>query len=206
MNSMNDSYTTIKERSEGSFYDRKSRFIGIAFPAYSEAEIKEMLSKVRKDYYDAVHHCYAWSIFDGKNTFRYSDDGEPNGSAGIHIYNQIQNKEISNIFVVVVRYYGGIKLGVPGLINAYRTAAAEALNNSEKINAFVEVPVKVQFPYAVSADMMRIEKKYTLSRIGEEYTAEQSIIQWKVRLSQVEELKDAFLNFEGVQFINTEEK
>ena len=128
-----DTYKTIENKSEGVFKDRGSKFIALAYPIGSENEAKKILADVRKEYHDACHHCYAYRIGADKQQFRSSDDGEPSGTAGKPIFNQIQSKDLTNIFIVVVRYFGGTLLGVPGLINAYKSATLDALNNAVSV-------------------------------------------------------------------------
>ena len=199
-----DIYKTIKQRSTGSFYDRKSRFIGIADNVNSETEIKEIISAIKKEYHDAVHHCYAWELFDGTSKHRFSDDGEPSGSAGIQIYNQLFYKNLSNILIVVVRYYGGIKLGVPGLINAYRMAAIEALNNSEIVEKYIETTINAEFSYTMIAEISKYEKSYNLRRISENYTDNNCSMKWSARASSVEIFAEKISQLNGVRIIKGE--
>jgi uncharacterized YigZ family protein len=193
-----DTYLTIGNRSTGSYYERKSRFIGIAVPVTSEVEIKNTLNAVKKEYYDAVHHCYAWEILNDPRMSRHSDDGEPSGSAGVQIYNTFCSKKITNILVVVVRYYGGIKLGVPGLIKAYRTATAEALGNASVIEKCIETPFSACFPYAVLPEISKTEKKLRLNRMSESYTGDSCIVTWKTRRSEAENCINIMKGIHGV--------
>ncbi len=202
MNPVTDTYKTVKAKSTGNFNDRKSRFTGIALRVHNENEIKETLLSIRKEYHDAVHHCYAWELFDGTGRHRFSDDGEPSGTAGIHIYNQIFYKNLANILIVVVRYYGGIKLGVPGLINAYRTAAAEALNNAVIVEMFLEKNVTAEFPYTLLPEINKIEKLYSLHRISEKYSDESCTMSWKARLSSIDACIERINGIKGVKIIN----
>jgi len=193
-----DAYLTLKGRTEGSFCDRKSRFTGIALPVYSETDVKNSLTDIKKEYYDAVHHCYAWILFDGNKNFRYNDDGEPSGSAGVQIYNQISVRNLANILVVVVRYFGGIKLGVPGLISAYRTATAVALDKAELSEKFLEKEISATFTYVILPEISKIEKKFNLIRISEIYNDTNCSIRWKARLSSANECIEKFSRFEGL--------
>ena len=127
---MQDSFLTIGQPAEGLYKEKGSKFIGLAFPVKTEDEVKERLEETRKTYYDARHHCYAYILGHEGTQFRANDDGEPNHSAGDPILGQIRSKELTNTLVIVVRYFGGTKLGVSGLINAYKTAAALALDNT----------------------------------------------------------------------------
>lgn len=193
-----DTYLTIGDRSTGSYYERKSRFIGIAVPVTSEIEIKNTLNAVKKEYYDAVHHCYAWEIVNDPRISRHSDDGEPSGSAGIQIYNTFCSRKITNILVVVVRYYGGIKLGVPGLIKAYRTATSEALDHAQIIEKCIETPFSARFPYALLPEISKSEKKLRLNRVSESYTGDTCTVTWKTRRSEAENCIKVLKGIHGV--------
>ena len=128
-----DKYLTIEKNSDGIFKDRGSKFLAFAYPVSSPEEIKIILAELRKKYHDARHHCYAYMLGAEKETYRSNDDGEPSSSAGKPILGQIQSNNLSNILIVVVRYFGGTLLGVGGLINAYRSAAADAIRNANII-------------------------------------------------------------------------
>lgn len=133
-----DTYLTISDDSEGFYKEKGSKFLSFAFPVHHEEDIKEKLDILRKKYYDARHHCYAYVLGKDKEIFRANDDGEPNHSAGDPILGQIKSNQLTNILIVVVRYFGGVKLGVGGLISAYRTAAAEAISNNVIVEAIVK--------------------------------------------------------------------
>lgn len=156
--SAGDTYLTIETTSEGSYREKASRFISFAYPVRSEEEVKQILSALKKKYFDANHHCFAWRLGADKKRFRAYDDGEPSNTAGIPILGQIRTRELSNILVVVIRYFGGTKLGISGLINAYRTASANALENSKIIEKTVDRIYELKFPYPVMNDVMRIIK------------------------------------------------
>ncbi len=131
-----DEYKTIEGLAQGQFRDKGSRFLAFAIPVNNEKEVKTQLESLRKQYYDATHHCYAWMLGFDKSAYRVNDDGEPSGTAGRPIYGQILSHDLTNILIVVIRYYGGTKLGVPGLINAYKMAAIEALFTSVAVFHF----------------------------------------------------------------------
>ncbi|PLW94988.1 MAG: YigZ family protein [Marinilabiliales bacterium] len=164
---MIESFNTIKKEARAHFKDRNSRFIGLVFPVSSEEEIKEIQQNLRKEFYDARHHCYAYILGADKENFRANDDGEPSGSAGKPIYNQLLSAELTNVLAVVVRYFGGTKLGVPGLINAYKTATKMAIDEAGIKKEFIAAKVKLTFPYenintamqATSKDFVRILKQ-----------------------------------------------
>ena len=155
-----DEYLTIKVPSQGVFKDRKSRFIGLTFPILTENSFKQTIKQIKKDYNDASHHCYAYVLGLNRNTFHSSDDGEPANTAGVQILAQINSKQLTNILVVVVRYFGGIKLGVPGLINSYRQATSEALNNAKIIKEFEKSNFKINFKYQQISYIMNLLKEY----------------------------------------------
>jgi uncharacterized YigZ family protein len=144
---MPTTYFSLAQPTSGEYKEKGSKFRAFAFPVQSEAEVKAHLDALRKAYYDARHHCYAYVLGLDKQQHRANDDGEPNHSAGDPILGQIRSHELTNCLVVVVRYFGGTKLGVPGLVNAYRTAAADALEKAERITLIKTVPVRFTFGY-----------------------------------------------------------
>jgi len=161
-------YNTIDKPAVAEFKDRGSKFIGLAFPVKSIEEFKKILEGVKKEHPKATHHCFAYRIGIDKNTFRVSDDGEPSGSAGRPILGQIDSKKITNVLVIVVRYFGGTLLGVPGLINAYKTAAALALQVTPLVQKPVLVNYQLQFDYTQMNDIMRILKQTGCTILEEE--------------------------------------
>jgi uncharacterized YigZ family protein len=154
-----DSYKTIAAPVETAMRERSSRFLAYGWPVTSEDEIKENLDALRKKYYDATHHCYAWRLGPKGERFRANDDGEPSGTAGRPILGQMLSREVTDCLVVVVRYFGGTKLGVPGLIAAYKDSASEVLDAAEIVERTVDVVVTVEFPYEVMNDVMRVVKE-----------------------------------------------
>ncbi len=163
---MNDSYKTILSPSEEIlFKEKNSKFYGYAFPVTSEDEIKTHLDILRKKHYGAVHYCYAFQIGTDKIQFRANDDGEPSNTAGAPIYGQIQSFGLTNILVVVVRFFGGIKLGVGGLISAYRTSAQMALEVSEIIEKTIDIHYIISFDYKNINKVMRVIKEKNLEII-----------------------------------------
>jgi uncharacterized YigZ family protein len=153
------SYKTIGAPSEGNYKDKGSRFLSFAYPAGSPDEIKPLLEALRKEYHDARHHCYAYMTGYDRSVWRVNDDGEPSGTAGRPILGQINSAGLTNILVVVVRYFGGTLLGVSGLINAYRSAALDAINNSTIVERTLRDYYEIHFPSAVLNEVMRIVKK-----------------------------------------------
>lgn len=163
-----DTYFTIKQISEGLYKDRSSKFYFFSFPVKTEDEIKETLSELRKTYYDARHHCYAYVLGKDGETFRAVDDGEPNHSAGDPILGQIRSNNLTNILIVVVRYFGGTKLGMSGLIQAYKTSAAMAIEENEIIEERVLESVRIKFLYPSMNEVMKLVKTHELSILDQE--------------------------------------
>jgi len=179
-----DTYKTIETESKGLFKDRGSRFIAIAIPVISQEEIKVRLEELRKEYHDARHHCYAWVLSPDRQAWRSNDDGEPSGTAGRPILGQINSRELTNILVVVIRYFGGTLLGVSGLINAYRSATADALNNAAIIEKHLGESWLITFPYSAMNDVMKVLKEETCSQSEHEYKGQEVNIQISFRSSR----------------------
>ncbi|WP_075340943.1 IMPACT family protein [Tenacibaculum agarivorans] len=159
-----DIYKTITEPSEETlFKDRNSKFFGYAFPVISEDDIKIKLEEIRKKHHTAGHHCYAWKLGTDTIRFRANDDGEPNNSAGQPIYGQIQAFDLTNVLVISVRYFGGTKLGVGGLINAYRTSAQLALEASKIIEKTIDIQYQLTFDYDMMNKVQRIIKERNIT-------------------------------------------
>lgn len=158
MEEIKDSYLTIESDAEAIFKEKSSKFLCYAFHVESEEEITAHLEILRKRYYDATHHCYAWRLGPFGERFRANDDGEPSSTAGKPILGQLLSREITNCLIVVVRYFGGTKLGVPGLIAAYKESAAAVLDEAKVVERTVDTMVKVEFSYVVMNDVMRIIK------------------------------------------------
>lgn len=156
-------YYTIEQPSKAEFKDRGSKFFAFAFPAKDIDSCKKILAQIKKEHAKAVHHCLAYRLGVDGLTFRASDDGEPAGSAGKPILGQIDHKGLTNVMVVVVRYFGGTLLGVPGLINAYKTATALALQLSPIIKKAVEIPYELNFDYQQMNEVMLLVKSYNCS-------------------------------------------
>ncbi|HBG88210.1 MAG TPA: YigZ family protein [Marinilabiliaceae bacterium] len=187
--SSEDIYRTIEHPSEGIYKEKGSKFLAFAWPIESEEEVKEKLAEMKTRYHDARHHCFAWQLgLDGMN-YRVNDDGEPSGTAGKPIYGQIRSKELSNILVLVVRYFGGTKLGVSGLINAYKAAAADVLANSKIVERTVNSVISFHFPYESLNDVMKVIKEEAPEIIHQKFDLSCSII-LSIRQSREEELKE----------------
>lgn len=159
-----DTYKILVEEGDGLYKEKGSKFIAKAFPVHSEDEVKARVADFKKQYFDARHHCYAFIINPDKSCYRSADDGEPAGTAGKPILNQILSKDVTNVCVVVVRYFGGIKLGVPGLIAAYKAAAKEALENATIIEKTIDEVYSVEFDYPLMNEVMRVLKDENLEQ------------------------------------------
>lgn len=195
---MNDTYKTITSASEGYFKDKGSKFFAYAYPVHTEEEIKEILAGLKKDHHSARHHCYAWRLGKENIQFRANDDGEPSGTGGKPILGQLLSFELTNILVVVVRYFGGTLLGVSGLINAYRTAAAEALANAEIIEKIIESEYQLDFTYNQLNDVMQIIKQENLTVTNTRFEIK-CRLWFSVRTSEEEKIKSIFDHFYGVE-------
>ena len=150
-----DTYKTIKSPAQGIYKEKGSKFISFAYPVKTESEVKLLLEENKKEYYDARHHCFAYILGYDKSAWRLNDDGEPSGTAGKPIYGQLQSFDLTNTLLIVVRYFGGIKLGVSGLINAYKSAAKDALQNSSIIENTINELYKLIFPYEMINESMK---------------------------------------------------
>ena len=187
-----DTYKTIATASEEVLYKEKnSKFFGYAFPVTSEEDVKENLERLRKEHFSARHWCYAYQIGTEKIQYRANDDGEPNNSAGMPIYGQIQSFEVTNILVVVVRYFGGVKLGVGGLISAYKTAAQMALENATIIEKTIDKHFIISFGYAHMNKVMRIIKEKNLQIVSQKMEMDCEI-EISIRKKNVQNLLDTF--------------
>jgi uncharacterized YigZ family protein len=160
---MNEVYHTIVNEARSEFTDRGSRFLGYAFPIVSVEEGRLKLQEIKKEHPKASHHCFAWRVGHAGEVHRSSDNGEPSGSAGKPILGQIKSQQLTNVMVVVVRYFGGTMLGVPGLINAYKTAAAEALNKAGRIKRNIETMFEVTCDYTVMNEVMQVFRHFEVT-------------------------------------------
>ncbi len=178
-----DTYKTIQRHSKGLYKDKGSKFIALAYPVTNEEEIKDLLAGLKKEYHDARHHCYVWVLGHDKALYRTNDDGEPSGTAGQPIYGQILSHDLCNILIVVVRYFGGTKLGVRGLINAYRQAAQEAIENNHIITRTIRKHYRLFFDYPAMNDIMRVMKAFDLPQERQDFGLRCSL-DFSVRTSQ----------------------
>ncbi len=171
-----DTYKTIENISEGLFKDRGSKFIAHAIPVNNENQVKEHLSALRKKYHDARHHCYAYQLGFDKSSYRINDDGEPSGTAGKPIFGQILSHDLTNILIVVVRYFGGTKLGIGGLINAYKTSAKDALNNAKIIEKTINEVYEIIYDYPVMNAVKKIIKEENITQTSQKFDLNCKII------------------------------
>lgn len=193
-----DIYHIIARPAEGLYKEKGSKFIALAFAATDEEEAKNAIAEIRKKYYDARHHCFAYMIGPDKRCFRSSDDGEPCGTAGKPILNQILSKDVTNVCVVVVRYFGGIKLGVSGLINAYKTAARDALEQAGTIQKTVNKIYSLEFPYPLMNEVMRVMKEECLEQLNPKFEMD-CYLEFSTRRNEAELVADKFRKIFGVK-------
>jgi len=196
-----DTYQTISSKSEGLYKEKGSKFIALAFPVSSEEEAKDILASLRKEYHDARHHCYSYVIgFKGEH-WRANDDGEPSGTAGRPIYGQIQSFNLTNVLIVVIRYFGGTKLGVSGLINAYKTSAADALQQSKIVVKTINDIYRISFGYLAMNDIMKLVKEENLNIMEQNFDTScfvtVGVRQSKTQtvLGKIEKIDSAIANF-----------
>jgi len=193
-----DTYLSISSPSEGLYKDRGSRFISLAFPVKTDSEIKNIQSELRKKYHDARHHCYAYRLGADKSIYRMNDDGEPSGTGGKPIFGQIQSKDLTNILIVVVRYFGGTLLGVSGLINAYKTAAADAINHARIITHIVKDVYEISFEYPAMNDVMTIMKEEKLEQLNQQFALDCKL-SFSVRKLDSDRIYDKLIKLENLK-------
>ncbi|MDH6304423.1 putative YigZ family protein [Parabacteroides sp. PF5-5] len=190
-----DSYKTIKQIAEGYYTEKRSRFISYAIPVQTVDEVKELLEAYRKKYYDARHICWAYMLGSERAVFRANDDGEPSSTAGKPILGQINSNELTDILILVVRYFGGIELGTSGLIVAYRSAAADAIANAEIIECTVDEDITVIFEYPHLNSIMRIIKEDNPTILSQQFDMDCKMT-LRIRKGEAERLKTRLLKVE----------
>ena len=190
-----DKYLSIHQTSEGEYKEKGSKFLAFAIPCQSEMEAKDYLTELRKAHPNACHVCYAWRFGHLANTYqdRYSDDGEPSSSAGKPIFGQILSAGLTNILIAVVRYYGGTKLGVGGLINAYRSSAKAAIDEATIVEDYVKDAYELIFPYEEMGTIMNVLKKSDVSDFTQGFEGDQAKMRVAIRRSQSEQLSQQLL-------------
>lgn len=166
---MTDSFKTIIAPSEGLFKDRGSKFLAYAFPVANEGEIQERQEEIRKLHAKARHHCYAWKLGLDDNLYRANDDGEPSGTAGRPILGQIESFELTNVLIIVVRYFGGTLLGTSGLIQAYRQSAQNALEQAEIVEKMICDRLIIQYSYAMTSSLMQVIKQFDVDILEQDF-------------------------------------
>lgn len=192
-----DTYRTIEKPAEGIFRDRGSKFLAFAYPVASESDLKNILAQLRSEHPKANHHCWAMRLTPDRSVFRLNDDGEPSGTAGRPILNTLLSRDITNLAVVVVRYFGGTLLGVPGLINAYKAATEDALKAAKIIEKTVNDVYTIQFDYLQMNDIMRVIKDDNLDIVSQSFDTNCSI-SLSVRKMQVNQTLAKFDKLAGV--------
>lgn len=188
MNAISDTYRSIAAPAKGIYKELGSKFLAFAHPVETEDQAKEILAAVRKEYFDARHHCFAWRLGLTGEPYRLSDDGEPSSTAGRPIHGQLLSQELSDILVVVVRYFGGVKLGVPGLIRAYRTATQDALANARIVEKVAGEHFTLKFGYLQMNDVMKVLKDMGITPLQQTFDLDCSL-DVRVRLSQIEDFR-----------------
>ncbi len=194
----NDRYYTLEVASEAIYRVKGSKFIGFAYPVFSEMEIKTQVDLLRKEYFDATHHCYAWALGADRNKHRENDDGEPSGSAARPIYGQILSAGLSNVLIVVLRYFGGTKLGVSGLIDAYKLAAKACIEEGKIVERFEENIIIIRFSYAEMNVVMKLVKDQELQVIDPKFDL-RCQLHTKIKRSKSDELLFELNKLKGVE-------
>ncbi len=195
---MSDEYKTIDKNGEGIYTEKRSKFLAFSFFISSVEEAKEIIEEYRKKYYDARHVCWAYMLGYDRDEFRANDDGEPSSTAGKPILGQINSNELTNILIIVVRYFGGVKLGTSGLIVAYKTAAAEAIANSHIVTRLIEEEITYKFDYLIMNEVMRVIKDVE-PRIVEQKFDNTCEFRLAIRKSRMPELKK---RLEAIDYLN----
>ena len=193
-----DTYRTLASPSEGLYKEKGSKFLAFAYPVQTLDEVKVHLEQLRKDYFDARHHCYAYILGPRKDAFRANDDGEPSGTGGRPIHGQLLSADLTDTLIVVVRYFGGILLGASGLANAYKTAARDAIDHATVIEKTIDVRYRLGFAYETMNDVMRILKEYDLKPEKQAFNLDCSL-EVAIRQSQSVRFYDAVANLRTVR-------
>lgn len=192
-----DTYRTIAAPAEGLYKEKGSKFLAFAFPVRTTDEVKVHLDALRKQYFDARHHCYAYILGANKDAWRANDDGEPSGTGGRPIHGQLLSADLTDTLIVVVRYFGGILLGASGLANAYKTAARDAIDHAEIVERTIDVRYRLRFEYALMNDVMRIIKDFDLKPENQHFDLD-CTLDLSVRQSLSVRLYDAIVNLRAV--------
>lgn len=195
-----DTYKTISTQTEGLYKEKGSKFISFAFHVESEEEVKEIIERLKKEYYDARHHCYAWRMGNRGEHTRSVDDGEPSSTAGRPILGQILSHELTYILIVVIRYFGGTKLGVSGLIQAYKEAASDALREAEIVERTIDSAVKIRFDYLLMNSVMSVIKEFS-PNILEQHFDNDCTMELSIRNREYDSMVSKLEKIIGLQII-----
>jgi uncharacterized YigZ family protein len=194
-----DTFKTISKPSEGIFKDKGSRFIAYLYPIQSELDIKDIIAELKSIHPKASHHCWALRLSQDRSIFRINDDGEPSGTAGRPILNTLLSFDLTNVIAVVVRYFGGTLLGIPGLINAYKTATNEAIQASEIIEKTVDLVFKIEFSHSVMNEVMKVVKDENIKIFNQSFDLN-CTFNLEIRQSQVNKVIDRLEKIEGLKW------
>lgn len=194
-----DEYRTIKSLSEGQYSEKRSKFLAFALPVENVDEVRELVAQYQKKYHDARHACYAYMIGADRQTFRANDNGEPSGTAGKPILGQINSNELTNILIIIVRYFGGIKLGTSGLIQAYKAAAAEAISNAEIVTKTVDENLSVVYEFPMMNSVMKVIKDLNPKIISQGYETDCTMT-LQIRKGMIPELKSRLSKIDTLRF------
>lgn len=202
---MEDTYKTIDKAAEGYINERKSKFFSYIFPVKTEEEVKDILEEYRKKYYDARHVCWAYMIGTSRENFRANDDGEPSGTAGRPILGQINSNELTNVLIIVIRYFGGTLLGTGGLVRAYKDAAAAAIENAKILEKTIDDTYLIHFEYPLLNEVMRILNQFESVQWTQNFT-ETCEMELKIRQNQSENLSVLLSSIYGVEVTKLEKE
>lgn len=194
-----DTYKTISAPATGSYSEKRSKFLAYAFPVKTEAQVKERLTEIQKKHNDARHHCYAYILGPNKDAYRMNDNGEPSGTAGRPIHGQLMSKDLTDTLVIVVRYFGGIKLGVSGLQNAYKIAAKEALDAANIIEKTIDETYEVSFEYLQMNGVMQLMKDPYVNILSQQSDLN-CTIRFSVRRREADRIVTALKKLGEVQY------
>lgn len=197
---MKDTYLSIEAPSKGTYREKGSRFLAFAFPVDCEEEIKSRVTELRKEHHGARHHCFAWRLGSDMERFRINDDGEPSGSAGKPIFGQLESRSLTNVLIVVVRYFGGTLLGVGGLIKAYRAATVDALDQASIIKCRVKMNLQLNFGYGQMNEIMRIIKELKLEISRQDFDLD-CVLELSIWIRIVPEVNKRFSKIEGCKML-----
>ena len=200
---MTDVFKTIASPSEGQYTEKRSKFLAFAFPVSTVDEVKDLLDEYQKKYYDARHVCYAYMLGHERLVFRANDNGEPSGTAGKPILGQINSNELTDILIIVVRYFGGVKLGTSGLIQAYKAAAAEAISAAKIIEKTVDEAITIAFEYALMNQVMRVVKEEEPAIVNQSFDND-CLMTLSIRASLMPRLRQRFEKVEGVRIVDVQ--